>query len=362
MARSVFILGAGASRSCNVPVMGDFLESAHQIKLGKRAAHYEQDFDRVFRALREIRKLPGKELLGYSIENLEAVFSAFDAAYICHQLSDMNGADDLPFLAQSLEQVIITTIEEMADFPVVNGQVLPSTAYANFARYLGHRIARGDDSIAVITFNYDCCLDYALAHAGVPFVYNVKEYEPTGELPLLKMHGSLNWVDVSKSGGSQQRHVTPESIFCTDIKPLSVAALDPRWTPIGADAAKLPFGTLATEEVPGTTLIVPPTWYRGARPERIWHVWTRAADELREAEEVSVIGFSFPPSDQDVRYFLPLVLNPTAIKSFSVCVPHPCEIKDNYEHIEKCLGDRFKYVPSRFEEVVEELLSVELHK
>jgi len=50
-------------------------------------------------------------------------------------------------------------------------------------------------------------------------------------------------------------------------------------------------------------LIVPPTWSKGEYYRQIGGVWRRAAQELGEAENIIVIGYSLPASDS----FFPLL-------------------------------------------------------
>jgi hypothetical protein len=49
---------------------------------------------------------------------------------------------------------------------------------------------------------------------------------------------------------------------------------------------------------PVEPFIVPPTWNKGGRYEALRLVWSRAAEELAEAENLFIIGYSWPRTDE----------------------------------------------------------------
>ena len=52
-------------------------------------------------------------------------------------------------------------------------------------------------TVAVITFNYDTAVDFALERAGLTVIYGLcgdDRSQPEGKrVPLLKLHGSISW-------------------------------------------------------------------------------------------------------------------------------------------------------------------------
>jgi hypothetical protein len=53
-------------------------------------------------------------------------------------------------------------------------------------------------------------------------------------------------------------------------------------------------------------LIVPPTWNKTQYHKELQAVWRRAAQRLAEAENIFVIGYSLPPTDEFFRYLYAL--------------------------------------------------------
>jgi hypothetical protein len=53
-------------------------------------------------------------------------------------------------------------------------------------------------------------------------------------------------------------------------------------------------------------VIVPPTWNKTQYHKEIGGVWTEAAKHLSEAENIFIIGYSLPDTDQFFRYLYSL--------------------------------------------------------
>lgn len=105
--------------------------------------------------------------------------------------------------------------------------------------------------ITFITFNYDLALDYALSHDLASFGgpnYCLPALQQSSPVPLLKLHGSINWG----------------------------------------------------------YLQVPPTWNKTDYHGELAHVWSRASEELASAENIFVLGYSLPESDSFFRYLYAL--------------------------------------------------------
>lgn len=151
------------------------------------------------------------------------------------------------------------------------------------------------EQATILTFNYDILLERALAEVvgarGFGDLYPIAleqrqpvdaALNPSGgpslrESPTLyKLHGSVNWLHGGERAPSTERFVLRED----HIPPYLYADLAP--------------------------FVVPPasskSHYYDRAPLRVQ--WKRAADALREATALDVIGYSFPPSDSGTRTFL----------------------------------------------------------
>jgi hypothetical protein len=160
-----------------------------------------------------------------------------------------------------------------------------------------------DTSATVITFNYDVLVEVAWIQIYGDvwwYLYSVPMTPAAsragtvwgGDLPetglkLLKLHGSLNWY---YSGIT-----SPPGDVLYDL------GVGGGWQVGGADARY--DSSLVADREP---CIVPPAAtkspYYGNRT--LHALWQQAAQALRDADEVVVMGFSLPPSDQLVSAML----------------------------------------------------------
>jgi hypothetical protein len=154
-------------------------------------------------------------------------------------------------------------------------------------------------SSGVITFNYDVALDISLGARRLPYTYALKPDEPG--LPLLKLHGSLNWSKTLEIRGEMP------TLRSFDLNSLVAPHSDPWDTKypdfVRPDIAYAAWGALA--EGGGwdpEPLIVPPTWTKGEYQQLVRRVWKRAAEELEKAAYIVIIGYSLPPTDQFFKW------------------------------------------------------------
>src|SRR5262245_24730304 len=107
MSDVVFILGAGASKEAGAPLMADFLSQAQRLLKDGKCNDYQEDFERVFRAIAELQRVHSKAEL--DLDNLESVFAAFEMAQLLGQLP---GTDEpeIPRVVKSMRRVITKTL------------------------------------------------------------------------------------------------------------------------------------------------------------------------------------------------------------------------------------------------------------
>lgn len=308
MADTVFILGAGASRQGGAPLMGEFLDVAHDLQkqsdLGERATAFET----VFEARSVFSRTHSKSRL--DVRNMESLFTAFEMARTIggFERYDASAAD---LLTAAMKTVIITTLEETMDFRISPRRVKPPRPYDSFAKLLvdAQQSQKRCRSIAVITFNYDVAADFALLDVGLTPDYGLST-TATGGVPLLKLHGSLHWAECPSCGnvvdvplkdfinqqveGRSLRGGKLEINNSEKTKHVRLTPLLCRYSHCGGD------------KVRPEPVIVPPTWNKAEYHRALQPVWSRAAQELREAERIFVIGFSLPPTDVFFNYLYAL--------------------------------------------------------
>lgn len=110
------------------------------------------------------------------------------------------GPDATDSLVRAMRTLIVKTLEQTILLPVRNNsQVLRPPPYAEFAALCSSlRNARPAESVAVITFNYDVGVDHGFYWHQMPIDYGLGEGAGQNAVPILKLHGSLNWGRCAK--------------------------------------------------------------------------------------------------------------------------------------------------------------------
>jgi hypothetical protein len=135
-------------------------------------------------------------------------------------------------------------------------------------------------------------------------------------IEVMKHHGSLNWARCTKCG-------------LIDPWPLGQLARSHFLIRGNETSSTLEFvadlqhrthcSAAPSEPDP---VIVPPTWSKTQHHRDIAAVWKRAATHLSEAENIAVIGYSLPPTDQFFRYLYALgTMSKTRLRNFIVFNP-----------------------------------------
>ena len=200
MSDIVFILGAGASRQAGGPLVSDFMTQARRlfrdgdIPAPPGKPDPKESFNLVLKATDCLQFAHSKS--GLDLHNVEWVFSAFQMAETLGRLPD----PDIPVtgLPDAMVDVIVNTIEQTVEFPVDKGHLVPPEPYGDFALLVSHLVREARKSVAVLTFNYDVAVDWALTIKRPGITYALGEPSHGDATPLLKLHGSLNWAWIPK--------------------------------------------------------------------------------------------------------------------------------------------------------------------
>ncbi len=312
--KTVVIFGAGASRSAGAPLMFDFLDKADQFRRAGLEEPYASAFDRVFIALSGLQPVHAKAFL--DSDNIETFFGAVEMGILLGTFPGYAPAD-LPLLRTALIQVIVKTLEASILFESSSEGLIPPQPWGPFGHALremaGHNPQRLNDW-TFLTFNYDTLLELTLEVFGLPYDYGLVGDVPTGALPVLKLHGSINWAFCRK---------------CEKVLPQPLGrwvgrqkGMPPRYSlPIGSDIARC-HHVDCTQAFQDPPVLVPPTWDKGKYHSQIREVWQLAARKLTTAENVVLVGYSAPESDAFFRFLYALgTAGPTRLKNLSVIDP-----------------------------------------
>jgi hypothetical protein len=315
MAETVFILGAGASRQGGAPLMSDFLDVADLLRRRGEVPDSVAEFEMVASVLAKLQVVHSKSEL--DLTNIESAFAALEMA---NMLGRLPGADQAEILAAiaALKKVIFKTLEVTLRLPVQDGHANPPAPYDDFVDLIAHLLYRSHppQRVAVITFNYDLALDYACHWKGLSVDYGLTDCAVRSDMPLLKLHGSLNWGTCDSCSGIVPWNLKEYlQVFKWDLYsgPSSVT--------LGV-ASNLANKLHCGKPVLSEPLLVPPTWNKGEYHAALAKVWARAAAELSEAENIFICGYSLPESDSFFRFLYALgTVGQQMLKRIWVCDP-----------------------------------------
>src|ERR1051326_1249539 len=307
MPTSVFLLGAGASKLAGAPLMAEFLGAARNLRRVGLPAEHHAAFDLVFEAMGKLQAVHSKATLDFN--NVESLFSAFEVAKTLDKLPGYS-PDAIDQVIEALKTVIVVTLERTIPFPY-NGMLQTPDPYQDFVALLSalQQTALPSHRLAVLTFNYDICVDFALTQE-FDIHYGLDGTAGDGaSIPLLKLHGSLNWTE-QEEGKAIVPWMLPDYLSNRSVSPVS----RPRqlFVPIGSQLPEFKYKNIP---LTGKPVVVAPTFNKGDSHRTLSKVWKVAADQLGKAENIFIIGYSFPPTDKFFEYLYGLgTVGPTLLE------------------------------------------------
>ena len=277
--KTIYILGAGFSADAGVPTQGALLGKVLE----------GQDNHGLIAFIERVFGLGPEDALNLALED---VYTGIHKAVSRNQAIKGYDTESL----KQLEKGLTRKISEAINISIRPD--LDKTGYlAQFIRYL-QESAR-TNSCAVISLNWDILLDRRLGKTGPdqprtyidygthctgigndddrikPALLAKRDKQPV--VPLLKLHGSLNWLvcpQCERLYVNWTRKISLEDHSCTACQP-------------------------------HTTLLQPsiilPTFQKTLDTFHYRHIWNQAAIELSEATKLVFLGYSFPLADFDFR-------------------------------------------------------------
>ena len=297
MSDIVFILGAGASKQCGAPLMADFLDVANNLLRSQSVENKKEHFKNVFRAIGALQSVHSKAQL--DLTNIESVFTALEISNVLGKLPSFD-ATEIPGVIASLKEVIVKTLESTINFPEYKSYIGAPEPYELFAKLLSHlrEEAFPQQSVSVITFNYDISVDMALFRAGIGPNYGIPP-DPNCHNPvsLYKLHGSLNWAKRKDSGAVYPLQLNKyfEEYSFRSFGKRGICRI-----PIGSQLSEY-FSKYTKFKVESEPVIVPPTWNKSDYHQALTIIWSKAAQDLSEARAIFICGYSLPETDAFFR-------------------------------------------------------------
>jgi hypothetical protein len=335
--------------------MNNFLDMAKDLWNLNKVKDRHNHFNNVFKAIASLQAVHSKCQL--DLNNIESIFTAFEIANILKKLPNYT-PEEIPELINSLKEVIVGTLEQTIEIPLHSNQVESPKPYGEFSNLVSYILddAYPKRDISIITFNYDIALDLALYVQDIKYHYALEDENSRIGIPLLKLHGSLNWANCSKCSKVIPWH------FKDYLSKYSFQNFSQKRTGkllIGSHLVNGP--EHCSSKVKPSPVLVPPSWNKADQHQALTNVWSKAAFELESAEYIFIIGYSLPETDAFFKLLFGLgTLGEMPLREIRIFNPDNSGlIKTRFE---KMLGPgalaRFNYRELKFEEAISEIKDI----
>lgn len=341
VAERVFIFGAGASKQGGAPVMSNFIQEAERVLNDTTDQSYLGIVLRFSDACKSLHAYSNVDL-----DNLETLYGLAEMAEMTKRFPNYS-SEDITEVVRALRRVIVKTIEKTLTFPYYERMVAPPEGYRELVESL-REIEADSRKVAFITFNYDLGLDYALRYHSIPHDYCIDGLRP-GTVPLLKLHGSLNWFLCE----SCNRVVTWNlNDFFQTGRWQHLSKNGQRHLDFSDHLDEMPHDCSPSHREP---LIVPPTWNKPTYRSALKSVWATAADVLSDVRDLIVIGFSLPETDLFFKYLYSIGTASARLRQIRVFDPDE-RVRERFEGL---LGQgakaKFTFEAITFSEAISKL-------
>ena len=299
--RVVFFLGAGFSRSAGFPLMREFS------MFSQNMVGFEEHILCLHACIEYAQRT--RAYIHGDINNVEYLMSVLALAAITNPDLEFTVEQKTLRVSDALEKLkqlvwrVYSRIEKVSDV---------AENYRKFVRTLKMFLENKNSSLDIITTNYDLLPEmimYATGQratmpvtferiksetpprcASISGVRGNKIYSESETKNLHKLHGSANWF-VSENSDSQQ-------VYCWDETFPSFGS--------DTDLFETPFAVCSDATIPEKYLpiIVPPSMIKEYKIPVILKAWQNASNAIAQADKLIFIGYSFPPSDTIMKFFL----------------------------------------------------------
>jgi hypothetical protein len=303
---ALFIFGAGATRGCSFvkpavdpclpPLDADFFTHLQRVQNRKHQPLIKE-------VMQDVVELFGQN---FSV-SMETVFSTLEHTIrMLHTTAEYGefNEDDLTEKRERLKQAIAVVLEDSLMKRVKGGGSSRTPRTCEHHQKLVRDFLRRRDDL--ITFNYDCVLDYALKTEGsgkwnARYGYGLKSgtrghaaWQPPvkasrkNTVHLYKLHGSLHfWV-------REQEEIGPVQL---KQRPYTRQAGPMRFTILPPESNKAYDGSIFSA------------------------LWKAAARAINRAKRIVVVGYSLPPTDLHSTALLRTSVRTGALRSLVVVNP-----------------------------------------
>lgn len=327
--KEVFVLGAGASHASAETPLGKDLVWKIPSLVEEEEQRYLKDLLRLVQLIPKLSKYIPQVKRMLKTGYLESI-KIDKEDYIDELMEDLQkegGSESAKGMTQGSIKESKKLIKRLTITQIVKSS-RGNELYRKFGEYLAERSA---SEVSVISFNFDCLLreefrqnnhfrkvyfDYLLEFDSI--AKNRKRYNEKDGIPLIKLHGSLDWAFNPKTDTIELRYwrIQPDTYYFdnSEIEPY----------------------------------IFLPHQQRGSRAEVLWN---GAKEELSHADKITIIGYSFPAYDQEDVFELFKNVNSKAT----------WEVIDSYEKGRQDKGERENEIRNKYNSLFPEIPESKLH-
>lgn len=341
--------------------MSNFIDKAEDILRARSgiSKKEEEAFRIALDVIKDLALAQSKSQL--DLDNVESVYGAIEMACILDHWEISYRPEEA---RTALQTLISTTIRETTRISRRKGRVQATREVREFLTQIQSGTnGRIFERCSFITFNYDIVLETGLATQGIEYDYGLGDRDRSLGVKTYKLHGSVNWRAASRM--DLPPGTPPEEIIVDYDLPVHADSIffaeedEGPYTPFDPEVPKMfrrdgPDGKSNAYEAKGPAFLVPPTWSKANHHSRIRQVWEGAARALRDADNIVIVGYSLPPSDEFFRYLFALgTLGRNRLRN--VWVVNPDKSGETEARFRSLLGQatqgRMKYLPDNFGQI-----------
>ena len=321
--KRIFVLGAGVSVSSGYPPVKVLLKEV--LEFGQRTG---KDIGKIIEVIKVL--FPNFNPKFGNFPNIEDFLGLLDTMQAMSLSSEqMRGKKWAPiklrrrplYFSEEISEIKEELLRLISEYFFLNTR--PVKPFLEFSK----RLTRGD---VIVTFNWDLLLERSLYELNKSYWYFWRRSKDLQDvIPILKPHGSINWVQREKIHSSVEGEEMGHRL-------LALREFSP---PKGI----VPY-------------IIPPSPKKEFKTEEIEMVWNDVNEAFLRADKFYFLGYSLPRTDLQARYIFRMGLmynkknrEKDGKPPYSAVVVNPDEtVFLNYRNI---LGDNFTFLEMKFEDI-----------
>jgi hypothetical protein len=346
--KTIYLLGAGSSRGyyksstgIHPPLASDYFSTFYELAI---SGDFLVKISFIVNYIKDKYQISPENLPTEFNENIETVFADLDN--LLHnslpktKLSDEKHFIDLLQYSKAYDQFIFWFSHVLNE--IQNGDVCP---------IFSALINSMHPNDVIMTFNWDTILDRALFDTGLwypddGYCINFDEIldgewrlprSDHSSLKLLKLHGSTNWF-----GPYLTRHLqtgerialssadTVDQIRCLVDGTNHYDCYKDRWRPNYQPFSYFFPPNNPQDTTPLMPIIIPPTKQKlFSEYKNVFQpIWDIAKNQMKEAQRLVIIGYSFPKTDIHAFSLLENFIDGSSKKQIVIVDPYPDSVSD----------------------------------